>query len=203
MTVAHRAVAARAAAVLLRYPDPDVLATLPTLRAAIAELPDPLRTPLASVAEHYAGTSPATLTASYVDTFDFRRRFSLYLSYYPHGDTRARGAALVAFGAAYRAAGLVIDGGELPDYLPAVLELAAIGGEPGWRLLREHRVGIDLLHAALAKENSAWLPAIQAVGRLLPPTDRAALAAAARLAAGGPPAELVGLVPYPVPGGVR
>jgi nitrate reductase delta subunit len=195
-----RAVAAKAASLLLRYPDETVLAALPTLRAAVAELPAPLARPLEALGRHCEQTPPDELARSYVETFDFRRRCCLYLTFYTHGDTRARGAALVRFAEAYRAAGLAVDGGELPDYLPAVLDLAATGGEPGWRLLRAHRVGLDLLAAALDRDRSPYAHAVQAVRRLLPAAGPRDLTTAARLAATGPPTERVGLAPYPTGG---
>ena len=66
----------------------------------------------------------------YVVTFDLKRKCSLYLSYYATGDTRRRGAALVTFKEAYRAAGWEFDAPELPDYLPAVLEFSAVSDSP-------------------------------------------------------------------------
>jgi nitrate reductase delta subunit len=199
---ARPAIAAKAASLLLRYPDETVLASLPELRAAIGELPHPIAQPLATLTAHVAATPPGRLEQSYVETFDLRRRCCLYLTFYTHGDTRARGAALVAFAEAYRSVGLAVDGGELPDYLPAVLDLAATVGEPGWRLLRAHRVGLDLLAAALNRDGSPYAHAVQAVRLLLPAAGPHELAAAQRLAAAGPPAERVGLSPYPT-GGAR
>jgi nitrate reductase delta subunit len=196
-TAADRAVAARAASLLLRYPDAEVLASLPIVRSALAELPARFAVPLAAVADHLAAGDPADLAAAYVETFDFRRRCCLYLTYYTHGDTRARGAALAAAAAAYRGAGLAVGGGELPDYLPVVLELASAAGEPGWRLLDEHRVGLDLLAAALERDGSVYAQAVLAVRRLLPPAQPGDHDAARRLAAAGPPTELVGLDPFP------
>jgi nitrate reductase delta subunit len=200
VNAAQRAVAARAASLLLRYPDPEVLAALPTVRAAVADLPATVAAALGEVAAYRAGTDPVQLASEYVALFDFRRRCALHLTYYTHGDTRARGQALATFAAAYRSVGLAVDGGELPDYLPAVLDLAA-AHDNGWRLLREHRVGLDLLEAALERERSVYARAVRAVRRLLPPAAPADLAAAARLARTGPPAEQVGLQPYPAPGG--
>jgi nitrate reductase molybdenum cofactor assembly chaperone NarJ/NarW len=202
----QRAVAARAASLLLRYPDPVVLAALPTVRAALPGLPGSVARPLATVAEHLAGGDPRELAAAYVDTFDFRRRCCLYLTYYTHGDTRARGQALADVAAVYRIAGFTLDGGELPDHLPAVLELAATAGEPGWRLLHAHRVGLDLLDAALERDSSVYRHAVEAVRALLPPPRPGDDDAARRLAATGPPAEMVGLDPFPAhatPGGRR
>jgi nitrate reductase molybdenum cofactor assembly chaperone NarJ/NarW len=195
----NRAVAARAASVLLRYPDDAVLAAVPTVHAALAELPPPVADPLSTVAAYLAGGDPTELATAYVETFDFRRRCCLYLTYYTHGDTRARGQALAEVAAAYREAGYTVDA-ELPDALPAVLELAATAGEPGWRLLRAHRVGLDLLAAALERDGSVYRHAVDAVLALLPPGRPADRDAASRLAAAGPPSELVGLSPYPAGG---
>ena len=196
MSAGAEAVAARAASLLLRYPDEENLAALPTLRAALPGLPAAVARPLGLVAEYRAGAEPTRLAAGYVELFDFRRRCCLHLTYYTAGDTRNRGQALVAFAEMYRRAGLVVDGGELPDHLPAVLDLAALAGEPGWQLLRSHRVGLDLLVAALARENSVYRHAVEAVRTLLPPAGPAQLAAARRLAETGPPQELVGLEPF-------
>jgi nitrate reductase delta subunit len=191
-----QAVAARAASLLLRYPDGEVLAALPTLRQALEELPASVADPLHIVAEHRATTDASRLAAEYVQLFDLRRRCSLHLTYYTCGDTRKRGEALVGFARAYREAGLRVIDGELPDYLPAVLDLAAEGQDAGWRLLRDNRVGLDLLAGALAAEKSVYRHVIEAIRAALPPARPADLAAAAALARSGPPVERVGLEPF-------
>lgn len=190
------AVAAKAASLLLRYPDDVALSALPAIRAALAELPAALARPLAEVCDHRTTGTPTALAAEYVALFDLRRRCCLYLSYYTAGDTRKRGEALLEFMAAYRVAGYAVDGGELPDFLPAVLDLAAQAGEPGWALLRRHRIGLDLLDQALDGERSVYRHAVRAVLAMLPAPDAHALAAAAALARTGPPAEQVGLQPF-------
>ncbi|HEX6076085.1 MAG TPA: nitrate reductase molybdenum cofactor assembly chaperone [Micromonosporaceae bacterium] len=190
------AVAAKAASLLLRYPDAVVLDTLPTLRAALTRLPRHLAEPLSLVADHHAAAVPGELAARYVETFDFRRRCALHLTYYTHGDTRTRGEALVRFAAVYRSVGYEVAGGELPDHLPTVLDLAATTGEVGWALLREHRVGIELLGAALERDGSVYRHVLAAVRSMLPAAAREDITAAAALAAAGPPMERVGLVPY-------
>jgi nitrate reductase molybdenum cofactor assembly chaperone NarJ/NarW len=188
----NRAVAARAASLLLRYPDRDVLAALPVIGAALADLPAAVADPLRRVCAHRADTDPTALAAEYVATFDFRRRCCLHLSYYTAGDTRRRGEALVGFATAYKMAGLEVVDRELPDYLPAVLDLAAVD-EGGWRLLRDHRVGLDQLAEALGNGRSPYRFAVEAVRAMLPagrPTDLAY--------AGPPPVEMVGLEGYGV-----
>jgi len=190
-----RAVAARAASLLLRYPDPAVCAALPAVLAALDELPEAVSRHLRPLAEHRRDSDPAGLAAEYVELFDFRRRCALHLTYYTCGDTRKRGEALVGFTAAYKAAGLEVVGGELPDYLPAVLDLAA-ADDGGWRLLRDNRVGLDLLTEALAREKPAYRHAVEAVRAMLPAAGPAELRAAAQLARTGPPVEQVGLEPF-------
>ena len=185
----NRAVTAMAASVLLRYPSAPVFAALPVVRAAL-----PPSSPLSLVERHLSSGDPTALAVEYVDTFDLRRRSCLHLSYYTAGDTRKRGEALLSFSAVYRAAGFSVDGGELPDYLPAVLELAANIGDPAWELLRDHRVGLDLLSQAL--QGSVYRPVVDAVRDALPAATPTDLAAVATLVRSGPPHEEVGLQPF-------
>ncbi|MFC7878989.1 nitrate reductase molybdenum cofactor assembly chaperone [Isoptericola sp. NPDC057391] len=195
-----RAVAHMAASVLLAYPDDATLAAAPTVRDAVAGLPDPVRDRLAGLATTLLDGEPGALQAQYVATFDLKRRCAMYLSYYAAGDTRRRGAALVSFVEAYRAAGYETTGDELPDYLPTVLELSARGGPDGARiagaLLTAHRDGIEVLRSALAAQRSPWTAAVEAVSLTLPPVDAATAERVADLVAAGPPAELVGLSGY-------
>jgi nitrate reductase delta subunit len=193
--LAWRAVAARAASLLLRYPDAEVLAAVPTIIAALPALPDHVAQPLFLLANYRTGTGPSDLEASYVELFDLRRRCCLYLTWYTAGDTRRRGEALVGFVDAYRSAGLRVADDELPDFLPAVLDLAS-HHDAGWRLLRENRVGLDLLAHALASQESVYHHALRAVLQMMPPARPAELVDTARLAHAGPPQELVGLEPY-------
>ncbi|MCA2216666.1 nitrate reductase molybdenum cofactor assembly chaperone [Jidongwangia harbinensis] len=194
-TPTWRPVAARAASLLLRYPDAAALSVLPTLTAALGELPAPVAEPLREVAGYRAKHDPTSLAASYVELFDFRRRCCLHLTYYTAGDTRRRGEALVLFAGAYRDAGVRVVDGELPDYLPAVLDLAALD-DGGWRLLRENRVGLELLSRALEAQSSVYRNVLDAVTAMLPPAEPGDIAAALRLARTGPPVEQVGLEPF-------
>jgi nitrate reductase delta subunit len=199
--VTYRAVAAKAASLLLRYPDPDALTVLPTLSLALLDLPASLADPLSIVARHRAQGDPTVLAAEYVETFDLRRRCCLHLSYYTAGDTRNRGLALVEFAAVYKACGYAVEGGELPDHLPALLDLAAHAGGPAWALIRGHRIGLDLLIQALDRDRSIYRHVIEAITAMLPPASPGELAAAAALALSGPPAEMVGLQPFALTSG--
>jgi nitrate reductase molybdenum cofactor assembly chaperone NarJ/NarW len=63
--------------------------------------------------------------SDYVELFDRGRSTSLHLFEHVHGDSRERGPAMIDLGQTYEKAGLVLAEGELPDYLPAVLEFVS------------------------------------------------------------------------------
>jgi nitrate reductase delta subunit len=60
--------------------------------------------------------------AAYIDAFDRGRSTSLHLFEHIHGDSRARGEAMHRLLLRYRAHGLELQAGELPDFLPLFLE---------------------------------------------------------------------------------
>nr|WP_051713311.1 nitrate reductase molybdenum cofactor assembly chaperone [Spirillospora albida] len=186
----------QAASLLLGYPDEELLARRPLLRRAAAEVPPPVGGPLTAFLDHLDATPQGVLAADYVATFDHRKRCCLYLTYYAHGDTRKRGMALLGFKETYRASGLVLDDGELPDHLSVVLEFGAAVPDEGLRLLTEHRAGLELLRLALTDAGSPWAAVLDAVSATLPPLTGDTRKAVARLAAEGPPEEEVGLTPY-------
>jgi nitrate reductase delta subunit len=194
-----RAIVYQVASLLLGYPDDELLARLPLLRSAVAELPPAVGVPLTRFLEHLTVTPAQRLRADYVEMFDLRRRCCLYLTYYAYGDTRKRGMALLRFKHAYRAAGLELREGELPDHLAVVLEFAATGDpDTGDRLLREHRAGLELLRLSVTEAHSAYADVLAAVSATLPRLDVRDRDAVLRLAGTGPPTEEVGLDPYGV-----
>lgn len=188
--------------VLLQYPDREVLERIPLVPAALNELSShPSRHRLLQFLDHVNRAGAIALATHYVDTFDFRRRSSLYLTYYADGDTRRRGVALARLKRRYQQAGLHMDPGELPDFLPAILEFTASTRDR--EVLCEHRPALELLRLALAESGSPYALVIEALCATLPgpsPKDREAVLA---LAASGPPREEVGLEPYPRPGALE
>ena len=197
----------RIAALLLDYPSADTLAMTDQLITAAGELPDSVREPLLHVLHEFRTTDPMQLAVRYVETFDMRRRASLHLTYYAYGDTRKRGMALLRFKHAYRQAGLELGDGELPDFLPLVLEFAATVDQlQGERLLAEHVPVLELLRLSLADSGSAYASVLAAILATLPPISTADRRRIAELAAEGPPEEEVGLEPFamdPLMSGVR
>jgi nitrate reductase delta subunit len=138
--------------------------------------------------------------AGYVETFDLRRRATLELTYYRHGDTRERGMALLRLKKLYRAAGLPMQSPELPDHLTVMLAFAALAPEGyGEAVLAEHRAAIELLRVSLHDLESPYAHVLDAVAVLLPPLSVSERSEVARLAREGPPDEAVGLEPYGPP----
>ncbi|MFI2376247.1 nitrate reductase molybdenum cofactor assembly chaperone [Streptomyces sp. NPDC018964] len=194
----RRALLLRLMSLLLQYPDAGLAAARPVLTATVGALPpSPAAGHLAEFTAWFTGQETDALERHYVEMFDLRRRSSLYLTYYLHGDTRRRGMALLTLAQRYRAAGWETDAGELPDHLPVVLEFAALTGPGrGEAPLRQHRRGIELIHRALTDADSPYRHVLAALTALLPPPTEADLRAVAELAAQGPPNEDVGLGPY-------
>jgi nitrate reductase delta subunit len=179
---------------LLEYPTEQLVTRIPLLRAAAQDLPPDVSRGLLHYLEDLAGTDLRSIQADYVDTFDVTRKCSLHLTYFTHGDTRKRGVALVAFKQAFRQAGVQAVDDELPDYLPVVLEFgAAYDRDIAWKLLNDHRVGIELLATALRRRQSRWSPVVESLRATLPHLDDDDEVALAKLIAQGPPQESVGL----------
>jgi nitrate reductase delta subunit len=184
---------------LLGYPDRDLLGQLPVLAHAASLFDEPAGPALTRFVDHLQSTPLEQLAVDYVDTFDLRRRCCLYLTYYAHGDTRKRGAALVRFTHAYGHAGFPPPDGELPDHLGVVCNFAALSPEAGLQLLQEHQVGIELLSAALSETGSPYIDVVDALRAALPKPTESDLSIAFQLARSGPPAEEVGLEPFGPP----
>jgi nitrate reductase delta subunit len=185
---------------VLRYPDPDVADARDELAVEVAALPDgPARVALERFLAAWTGDHTA-LAARYVETFDLRRRASLHLTYYAHGDTRERGMALLRLKKLYRAAGLPMASGELPDHLTVLLAFAALAPPGhGEALLAEHRPAIELLRLSLHDLSSPYAHVLDAIAAVLPALSVTERGEVARLAREGPPEEAVGLQPYGPP----
>jgi nitrate reductase delta subunit len=193
----HDRVVWQCASLLLSYPDGGHCARL--------DMVEELSAPLEGEAQKQLRRAIATLRAldagraaiDYVETFDLRHRCTMYLTYWTAGDTRNRGAHMLAFAHAYREAGVSPPNGEAPDHLPVVLEFAAtVDPEAGRRLLTQHRVAIDLLRDALTEAGSAYADVVGAVCRTLPKRSDQDVRQARQLAQCGPPTESVGLQPF-------
>jgi nitrate reductase delta subunit len=186
---------------LLSYPDEELTAARADITAAVAELPRSAASQaLGRFCEWWAATDPLEVAQHYVEVIDLHKRSGLYMTFYGDGDRRERGSALLRLKRLYRAAGLPLEGSELPDYLPVMLEFAAFAPpERGRLVLREQRQALELLRLGLREQESPYAELLDAVCSTLGELSSADLLGVRRLAAAGPPQETVGLEPFAPP----
>jgi nitrate reductase delta subunit len=192
------ATAYKLCSLFLQYPDETLLAARQELADGTAKLPgSPAASALRSFTRWWTTADPLALAEHYVETFDLDKRCGLYLSFYGEGDRRGRGAALLRLKRLYRAAGLPLDGSELPDFLPVMLEFAAAAPDGrGAIVLREHRPALELLRRSLHERGTAYAQVLDAVCLTVGDLSATERARAVQLAAAGPPQELVGIEPF-------
>ncbi|MFH8249364.1 nitrate reductase molybdenum cofactor assembly chaperone [Microbacterium sp. B2969] len=184
----------QAASICLSYPDDAVLGSATLIAAALREEAPQAAASFSPLLEWWATTPASLVRTTYVDTFDMSKRHALYLSYWTDGDTRRRGPVLADLKRRYREAGLTLaDTGELPDYVPLVLEFARHHPRDGAALLQEYRASMELIRLALAERGSPYAGVVAAVCDTLPGRSPADRQQAMALAAAGPPTETVGL----------
>lgn len=118
-------------ALLLRYPEALLKREMPGVRNAVAQAGFPVawRLQLDAVCSFLESAPLLDRQTGYISLFDLSPSLSLYLFQHVHGDSRERGQAMVDLLKDYEAAGLEIDGNELPDFLPVFLEYASTRSE--------------------------------------------------------------------------
>ncbi len=124
----NTAIALRVLARLLAYPNAALrgdLADMQTALQADRALAESRKSELLALMQHLASGEALALEADYVELFDRGRATALHLFEHVHGDSRERGPAMIDLSKTYEAAGLYLADGELPDYLPVVLEFAS------------------------------------------------------------------------------
>jgi nitrate reductase delta subunit len=190
----------RLCSLLLEYPDEEIFAATPALREAASEVGGRTGGELCEFLDQRAELGRDRAQEEYVATFDFNKRAALHLSYFRDGDRRQRGATLLGLKRRYREAGLELQGGELPDYLPAILEFAALApGADADAVLDRMRPAIELLRSVLHETGSPYGRVLDALVSTLAPLTDSEIAEARRIAIEGPPDEQVGLEPFAPP----
>ena len=123
----------RVLARVLSYPNAEMRQNLPEMRAALREegaLPAGRLAELDALLVSLEKADALEAEAAYVQLFDRGRATSLHLFEHVHGESRERGPAMIDLARTYESAGLYLAPGELPDYLPAVLEFASTQPPP-------------------------------------------------------------------------
>ena len=104
------------------------------------------------------------LQERYVAQFDAGRSTSLHLFEHVHGDSRDRGPAMVDLAQTYDQAGLYLAPGELPDYLPVVLEFVSTQPPREARAFLSEMTHIfNAIFSALQQRQSAYASVIGAL----------------------------------------
>ncbi|MBX3634245.1 MAG: nitrate reductase molybdenum cofactor assembly chaperone [Rubrivivax sp.] len=152
---------------LLRYPGPELREHLGELRDALRDeraLSHGRLAELDRLVDHLRALPALQAEAAYVELFDRGRRTALHLFEHVHGDSRDRGAALVDLARSYESAGVLLAPGELPDYLPVVLEFASTQPPAAARdFLRETAHIVRVIFSALVERGSPYASVLAAV----------------------------------------
>jgi nitrate reductase delta subunit len=172
--------------ILFDYPDEylkDHLGEIDALLDGDRDILPAEREEIRKVVRWMRETQLLALQQHYVQTFDLTPEHSLHLTHHVYGESRERGPALVDLTEHYRAYGFEVVEGELPDYLPLVLEYVNTLDPLAARMFL-HEVVDVLTHLAdrLERAGSPYAPlarVIQDRGRLSVPESMQAAGAAA------------------------
>lgn len=150
----------RALSMLIGYPDAALRDALPALRALVREegaLGTARLAGIEALIDDIGRSDPIHAEAEYVQLFDCGRATSLHLFEHVHGDSRDRGPAMIDLAKTYEKSGLYLAPGELPDYLPVVLEFASTQPPVTARgFLAETAHILNALHGALVSRGSTY-----------------------------------------------
>lgn len=167
MAIPVSSISLRVLARLLSYPDAELRDHLTSMREALhaenalapermAEL-DALMTTLTK-------GDALDNEAEYVQIFDRGRATSLHLFEHVHGDSRDRGPAMIDLAQTYEKAGLFLAPGEMPDYLPVVLEFVSTQPPKEARaFLAEMAHIFNAIFSALQQRKSAYASVLGAL----------------------------------------
>ena len=157
----------RVLARLLGYPDAELRAHLGDLSAALHReqaLGTTRLSELDALLKSMRTRDPIELEADYVQLFDRGRATSLHLFEHVHGDSRDRGPAMIDLAQTYEKAGLYLAEGELPDYLPVVLEFVSTQPMKEARaFLGEMAHILNAIFSALVKRQSPYASVLGAL----------------------------------------
>ena len=151
---------------LLDYPDQELMDNLATIHEALqqAHVDEDEQHVLATFLRQLKDESLLQLQQDYVQTFDMVPEHSLHLTHHLFGDDRGRGPALVDLGEHYKGMGLELKSGEIPDYLPLILEYVATQDEMGARVfLADAAKVLTVVAANLEKAKSPYAPLIRLI----------------------------------------
>lgn len=156
--------------ILLDYPEEELMDHLVDVRELVIKergLAGKDREEIVKVLDWMESRTLIELQQNYVQTFDSRPENSLHLTHHLFGDDdRGRGPALINLGEHYKGAGLSPVKGELPDYLPLVLEyLSTLEEEKAGLFLCNASETLTILAENLEREDSPYASLVRIVER--------------------------------------
>ena len=157
--------------ILLEYPTKDLVAHWEDINQIISELPNLASEDKKILSGFTLWASNLSLTkfqADYVDNFDMTAENSLYLTYHLFDEQdRDRGPALIELTELYKSTGFEIGSGELPDYLPLILEYVSTMNDEASALafLQQTSQAAGIIASNLEKNESPYAPLVRMVAR--------------------------------------
>ena len=166
-TLPDVSISLRVLARLLAYPDAELQADLADLREALHaqnSLAPARLAELDALMRSLAHPNRIDIESAYVELFDRGRATSLHLFEHVHGDSRDRGPAMIDLTQTYEKAGLFLAPGELPDYLPVLLEFVSTQPPREARaFLAEMAHIFNAIFSALQQRESAYASVLGAL----------------------------------------
>lgn len=167
--------ALKLAALCLLYPGPGLESALAAVEGAAPDLERAAASPFTAFMEGMKARTPLERETRYVAAFDFFKERALYLTFHELAESTERAAALLELKALIEAAGFGVPEGELPDYIPLLLEFLAEAPEavPTGDLPVRLAAVLKRIAASLAPVDPLYALVCQAALTALPdPEDR-------------------------------
>ena len=112
---------------LLQYPDHDLLGQIEMIETEIADMPSrEMKKCMDDFLLYLKTHSPIHLQEGYTAAFDMNPTTTLNLTFHIYGDNEKRADVLARLQQRYQDAGYERITGELPDYLPMMLEFLSV-----------------------------------------------------------------------------
>lgn len=159
---------------LLQYPNEEWKEALLEIYEEAENIKDKsYAKPLLRFLEYTSQNKELDLAEHYVRTFDFTKDKNLYLTYYKYKEDRKRGEELLKLKRIYSDAGVNLATGELPDFLPVILEFTALSEKKD--ILLHYQEAIENIFKNLSKENNPYLHVLETVLLLLQESSKESL----------------------------
>jgi nitrate reductase delta subunit len=153
---------------LLQYPDGGFMKRLPDVQAVVEELPEALKEKIGGFISVIKSTSQIHLQETYTRAFYMSPKTTLNMAYHQWGNSDKRAMALAGLEQVYRQAGYERIGGELPDFLPLILEFLSINPDAEeTEFFRQCLSGLEGLSARLRETDPVYAAILDTLACML------------------------------------